>query len=115
LIQYRQGQHLLEHKNQYWWKIVLTDKIKCSHILVKKQSEALTIFERLKKGESFANLARELSVDRGNAKKGGDLGFFGRGVMVRTFEDAAFKLGKGEISEPVKTEFGYHIIKRAGG
>jgi peptidyl-prolyl cis-trans isomerase C len=105
----------LEHKNQYWWKIVLTDKIKCSHILVKKQSEALTIFERLKKGESFANLARELSVDRGSAKKGGDLGLFGRGVMVRAFEVAAFKLGKGEISEPIKTEFGYHIIKRAGG
>jgi peptidyl-prolyl cis-trans isomerase C len=105
----------LEYAYHYQWKIILSDKIKCSHILVKKQSEALTILERLRKGDSFANLARELSVDRGSAKKGGDLGFFGRGVMVRAFEDAAFKLSKGEISEPVKTEFGYHIIKRAGG
>lgn len=93
----------------------MTDKIKCSHILVKKQSEAIAVLERLKNGESFANLARELSVDRGSGKKGGDLGLFGRGVMVKAFEDAAFKLNKGEISQPVKTEFGYHIIKRAGG
>jgi peptidyl-prolyl cis-trans isomerase C len=93
----------------------LTDKIKCSHILVKKQSEAILILERLKKGESFTNLAKELSIDKGSAKKGGDLGSFGRGMMVKPFEEAAFKLGKGEItSEPIKTEFGYHIIKRAG-
>ena len=92
----------------------MADKIKCSHILVKKQSEAMAVLERLKKGESFANLARELSVDRGSGKKGGDLGLFGRGVMVKPFEEAAFKLNKGEISQPVKTEFGYHIIKRAG-
>lgn len=92
----------------------MADKIKCSHILVKKQSEAMAVLERLKKGESFANLARELSVDRGSGKKGGDLGLFGRGVMVKAFEEAAFKLNKGEISQPVKTEFGYHIIKRAG-
>lgn len=74
----------------------------------------MAVLERLKKGESFTNLARELSVDRGSGKKGGDLGLFGRGVMVKAFEDAAFKLNKGEISQPVKTEFGYHIIKRAG-
>jgi len=93
----------------------MSDKIKCSHILVKKQSEAMSILDRLKKGESFANLARELSIDRGSAKKGGDLGLFGRGVMVKAFEETAFRLSKGEISQPVKTEFGYHIIKRAGG
>ncbi len=75
----------------------------------------MSILDRLKKGESFANLARELSIDRGSAKKGGDLGLFGRGVMVRAFEEAAFRLSKGKISQPVKTEFGYHIIKRAGG
>lgn len=93
----------------------MADKIKCSHILIKKQSEAIAIFERLKKGESFANLAKELSIDKGSAKRGGDLGSFGRGMMVKPFEEAAFKLKKGEIShEPVKTEFGYHIIKRAG-
>jgi peptidyl-prolyl cis-trans isomerase C len=93
----------------------MSDKIKCSHILVKKQSEAMSILDRLKMGESFANLAREHSIDRGSAKKGGDLGLFGRGAMVKAFEEAAFRLSKGEISQPVKTEFGYHIIKRAGG
>lgn len=93
----------------------MSDKIKCSHILVKKQSEAMLVLDRLKKGESFANLAREISIDRGSAKKGGDLGLFGRGLMVKAFEEAAFRLKKGEISQPVKTEFGYHIIKRAGG
>lgn len=93
----------------------VADKIKCSHILVKKQSEAISVLERLKKGESFTNLAKELSIDKGSAKKGGDLGLFGRGMMVKPFEEAAFKLNKGEVtSEPVKTEFGYHIIKRAG-
>jgi foldase protein PrsA len=93
----------------------MADKIKCSHILVKRQSEAIAILERLKQGESFANLARELSIDRGSAKRGGDLGAFGRGTMVKPFEEAAFKLKKGEMTqEPIKTEFGYHIIKRAG-
>ena len=94
---------------------LLVVKIKCFHILVKKQSEAISIIERLKKGESFTNLAKELSIDKASAKKGGDLGLFGKGAMVKPFEEAAFKLDKGEItSEPVKTEFGYHIIKRAG-
>lgn len=93
----------------------MADKIKCYHILVKKQSEALAILERLKKGEGFSNLAKELSIDKGSGKKGGDLGSFGKGVMVKPFEEAAFKLNKGETTtEPVKTEFGYHIIKRAG-
>ena len=90
----------------------LADKIKCSHILIKKQSEALSILERLKKGESFNKLAKEFSIDRGSGKRGGDLGFFGRGFMVKPFEAASFNLQKNQISEPVKTEFGYHIIKR---
>ncbi|MGD1835911.1 MAG: peptidylprolyl isomerase [Nitrososphaeraceae archaeon] len=88
------------------------NKIKCSHILVKKQSEALIILERIQNGESFTELAKQLSLDRPSGKRGGDLGFFRRGAMVKPFEEAAFKLGKGELSEPVKTEFGYHIIKR---
>ena len=90
----------------------MADKIKCSHILVKKHSEALYILERLRKGESFDKLAREFSIDRGSGKRGGDLGFFGRGVMVKPFEATSFNLEKNQISEPVKTEFGYHIIKR---
>jgi foldase protein PrsA len=92
----------------------MPNKIKCSHILVKKQSEALAILERLKNGEKFGRLARELSIDSGSAKRDGSLGYFGKGMMVKPFEDAAFKLEIGNISEPVKSEFGYHIIKRLG-
>ncbi len=96
-------------------ELKMADKIKCSHILVNKHSEALQVLERLKRGESFANLAKELSIDRGSGKRGGDLGLFGRGQMVKPFEEAAFKLKKGELTnEPVRTQFGYHIIKRAG-
>ena len=92
----------------------MAEKIKCSHILVKKQSESLDVLERLKKGEKFAKLARDLSVDSGSAKRDGSLGYFGRGQMVKPFEEAAFKLQIGEVSEAVKSEFGYHIIKRLG-
>lgn len=90
----------------------MADKIKCAHILVEKQSQALAILERLKKGDKFADLAKELSLDTGCGKRGGDLGYFGRGKMVKPFETAAFALSVGQISEPIKTEFGYHIIKR---
>jgi len=90
----------------------MTNKIKCSHILVKKQSEALAIVERLKNGEKFGKLAKELSTDSGSGKRDGNLGYFGRGMMVKPFEEAAFKLQVGMTSEPVKSEFGYHIIKR---
>jgi len=88
------------------------NKIKCSHILVQKQSEAITILDRIKNGEKFGKLARELSNDTGSAKKDGNLGFFGRGKMVKEFETAAFNLQVGQISEPIKTQYGYHIIKR---
>jgi len=90
----------------------LPAKIKCSHILVEKQGESLAIAERIKKGEKFGRLAKELSIDSGSAKKDGNLGYFTKGMMVKSFEQVAFKLQIGEISEPVKTEFGYHIIKR---
>lgn len=92
----------------------MPQKIKCSHILVQKQSEALEIFERLKKGEKFGKLAKELSIDSGSAKKDGNLGYFTKGMMVKPFEETAFKLQVGEMSEPIKSEFGYHIIKRFG-
>ncbi len=90
----------------------MSNKIKCSHILVAKQSESLTIVERLKNGEKFGKLAKELSIDSGSGKKDGNLGYFTKGMMVKQFEEVAFKLQIGEISEPVKSEFGYHIIKR---
>ncbi|GFN41993.1 MAG: peptidyl-prolyl cis-trans isomerase [Thaumarchaeota archaeon] len=92
----------------------MTNKIKCAHILVKKQSEALAIQERLKQGEKFGKLAKDLSIDTGSAKKDGNLGYFGRGAMVKPFEEVAFKLQIGEVSDLVKSEFGYHIIKRLG-
>ena len=92
----------------------MANKIKCAHILVKKQSEALAIQERLKQGEKFGKLAKELSIDPGSAKRDGNLGYFGRGAMVKPFEEVAFKLQIGEVSDLVKSEFGYHIIKRLG-
>ncbi len=91
---------------------ILSVKIKCSHILVAKQSESLAILERIKNGEKFGKLAKELSIDTGSGKKDGNLGYFTKGMMVKPFEEVAFKLQIGEISEPIKTEFGYHIIKR---
>ena len=90
----------------------MTNKIKCSHILVKKQSEAIEILDKIKKGEKFAKMARQFSTDSGSAKRDGSLGYFGRGKMVKEFENAAFALQTGEISEPIKTQYGYHIIKR---
>ena len=92
----------------------MVNKIKCAHILVKKQSEALAIQERLKQGEKFGKLAKDLSIDPGSAKRDGNLGYFGRGAMVKPFEEVAFKLQIGEVSDLVKSEFGYHIIKRLG-
>ena len=90
----------------------MSNKIKCSHILVQKQSEALAVLERIKNGEKFGKLAKELSIDSGSAKRDGNLGYFGRGKMVKEVENAAFNLQAGQISEPVKTQYGYHIIKR---
>jgi parvulin-like peptidyl-prolyl isomerase len=89
----------------------MPDKVHCAHILVKTEQEAKTVLERLNKGEKFANIAREISLCP-SGKRGGDLGTFGRGKMVREFETAAFALNKGETSLAVKTKFGYHIIKR---
>ena len=89
----------------------MANQIRCAHILVQKESEAKEILERINKGESFAKLAEQYSID-GSRRRGGDLGFFGKGVMVREFENAAFALNKGETSGLVKTQFGYHIIKR---
>ncbi len=90
----------------------MSNKIKCSHILVKKQNEAITVLDRIKNGEKFGKIAKELSLDSGSAKRDGNLGYFSKGKMVKEFESAAFNLQAGQISEPVKTQYGYHIIKR---
>ena len=79
---------------------------------MKKQSEALEILDKIKKGEKFGKMARQFSTDSGSAKRDGSLGYFGRGKMVKEFENAAFTLQAGQISEPIKTQYGYHIIKR---
>lgn len=86
-------------------------QVKARHILVEQESKALEINEKLKKGGDFAALAKAESLDPGSASKGGDLGFFKRGAMVKEFDAVAFQLKPGEISEPVKTQFGYHIIQ----
>jgi foldase protein PrsA len=86
-------------------------KIKASHILVKDEKTAKEIKAKLDKGEDFAKLAKQYSQDPGSASNGGDLGWFGPGKMVKEFEDAAYKLKVGQVSDPLKTEYGYHIIK----
>ena len=89
----------------------MSDKVHCAHILVKTETEAKKILERLGKGEKFSNIAKEISLCP-SGKRGGDLGAFGRGQMVKEFETAAFSLQKGQISPIVKTKFGYHVVKR---
>ncbi len=91
----------------------MASKIKASHILVDKQSLALKVLEELGAGKDFKGLARKHSTCP-SGKRGGDLGQFGRGQMVREFEKAAFALDVGGVSPLVKTQFGYHIIKRTG-
>lgn len=90
------------------------NQVRASHILVKTEEEAKKLLDQIKKGVDFAKLAKANSIDTGSAKNGGDLGFFSRGQMVPEFERAAFGLKKGEISNPVKTQYGYHIIKVTG-
>ena len=89
----------------------MPNKVHCAHILVKSDKEAIAVLERLKKGEKFGNVARAVSRCP-SSKRGGDLGTFTRGKMVKEFENAAFALEKGEISGVVKTKFGCHVIKR---
>jgi peptidyl-prolyl cis-trans isomerase C len=84
-------------------------EVHAKHILVGSEEEAKEVAERLKKGDDFAVVAKEKSKDT-NAE-GGDLGFFTRGQMLKPFEDAAFALDVGAMSEPVQTQFGWHIIK----
>lgn len=86
------------------------ENVSASHILVKTEDEAKTIVEELKSGKDFAELAKAKSTGP-SGPKGGSLGSFGRGRMVPAFEKAAFALEAGEVSQPVKTRFGWHVIK----
>jgi peptidyl-prolyl cis-trans isomerase C len=85
-------------------------EVHARHILVATEDEAKAIEDQLKKGADFATLAKEKSKDPG-AAEGGDLGYFTKDQMVPEFAEVAFKLDKGQISDPVKTQFGWHIIK----
>jgi peptidyl-prolyl cis-trans isomerase C len=88
------------------------DEVRARHILVANEDDANAIIKQLKDGADFAKLAEEKSKDTGSAKNGGDLGYFPHDAMVKPFADAAFAMKPGDISDkPVKTEFGYHIIK----
>ncbi len=89
----------------------MSDTIRASHILVEKEYEAQDVLKKLKEGSSFESLAKAFSKCP-SGDEGGDLGEFGKGQMVKSFEDAAFALKAGEVSGPVQTQFGYHIIKR---
>lgn len=84
--------------------------VRASHILIDTKEEATIIKSRIDKGESFEALAKKYSKCP-SGQDGGDLGYFERGQMVKSFEDAAFTLPVGKVSEPVKTQFGWHLIK----
>jgi peptidyl-prolyl cis-trans isomerase C len=108
-----------EHKDTY----VQEEAVRARHILIKvapdaspendqkAKERAQTVLTKAKKGEDFSKLAAQNSEDPTNKDNGGDLGYFGRGRMVKPFEDAAFGLKAGQISDPVRSQFGYHIIK----
>ncbi len=81
------------------------------HILVQHDYEAKDLQRKLDEGTSFEELAKKFSKCP-SSSQGGDLGTFGRGQMVQAFEDAVFSLKAGEVSEPVRTQFGYHLIQR---
>ena len=99
-------------------KVESEERARARHILVASEEEAKDITARLAKGEDFEALAKELSLD-GSKEYGGDLGYFTAEEMVPAFSEAAFALKVGEVSKPVKTEFGWHVIKledrRTGG
>lgn len=87
--------------------------VEASHILVTHEYEAQDLLKKISDGESFDDLASKFSKCP-SGQNGGYLGEFGRGRMVPEFEEAAFELEVGQVSEPIRTQFGYHIIKREG-
>ena len=87
----------------------MSNSVRASHILVKTEAEAKDLIAQINNEEDFANLAAQHSLCPSGAN-GGDLGFFPRGMMVKPFEDAAFSLEIGKVSEPVQTQFGWHLI-----
>jgi peptidyl-prolyl cis-trans isomerase C len=93
------------------------EQVRASHILIRTaepdaKAKAEAILKELRNGADFSKLAKDKSQDPGSAAKGGDLGFFGRGRMIKPFEDTAFGMAKaGDISEVIESPFGFHIIR----
>jgi peptidyl-prolyl cis-trans isomerase C len=87
------------------------EEVRARHILVESKDKARDLFEKLAHGSDFAQLAKEHSKDPGSKDQGGELGYFTRGQMVPQFEEAAFKLKKGEVGEPFQSQFGWHIVR----
>lgn len=87
------------------------EEVRARHILLESEEKAKEIFENIAHGADFTTMARQHSKDPGSKDDGGDLGYFTRGRMVPQFEAAAFKLAKGEVSHPVQSQFGWHLIK----
>ena len=88
----------------------MVKEVRAAHILVAKEDKAKELLQMIKNGTSFADLAKQHSMCP-SGRKGGDLGWFGKGMMVKEFEDAAFNHAKGEVVGPVKTQFGWHLIQ----
>ena len=92
-------------------KIKPEEEVSARHILVESEEKAKELLAKIKAGGDFAALAKENSKDTGSKEDGGNLGYFGHGQMVPQFEEVVFKLNKGDVSDPVKTQFGWHLIK----
>jgi peptidyl-prolyl cis-trans isomerase C len=89
------------------------EQVRASHILVKEEQTAKQLKTQIEGGAAFEEIAKHHS-DCPSKRQGGDLGWFGKGQMVKPFEEAAFSLSEGKVSDPVKTQFGYHLIKVTG-
>lgn len=87
----------------------MSTTVRASHILVKTEEEALKLKQETDNGKDFAQIAKEVSLCP-SGRNGGDLGYFTKGQMVKPFEDAVFSMNVGDVSDPVQTQFGYHLI-----
>jgi len=108
--------YLLQNKlkNTYEIDPEKSEQVWARHILLQNEVDAAIVIDRIKDGEDWAAVASEKSLDTGTKDNGGDLGWFARGMMVAPFEEAAYSLGIGEISSPVQTDFGWHVIQVIG-
>ena len=102
------SEEVSNQRNPYLENMV--KQVHTAHILVKREDQAKDLLSKINSGENFGEIAKRFSLCP-SGKTGGDLGWFGRGQMVKEFETAAFEGQKGKVVGPVKTQFGYHLIK----